>query len=107
MTPVAWNLLPTGTATTVTEEPRRSRDAVLGSSFEMSTMTIWPSSLLRNRFGPATPYTLPRRVRLTQRPSSPRAGGFSSGRTGGTAVDPDVGPGGTTAAGAVEGRGGS
>src|SRR5262245_50825888 len=102
MTPVAWNLFPTGTATTVTGEPGRSRDTVLGSSLEMSIMTIRPSSLLRNRFGFATPYTLPRRVRLTQRPSSPRAiRGFSSGRMSGAAAGPAVGgAGGTTAAGA-------
>src|SRR5215470_1963429 len=74
----------------------------------MSTMTIRPSSLLRSRFGPATPYTLPRRMTLTQRPSSPREKGssFSSGGTVGAAADPAVGGDATTALGAVDGRGG-
>src|SRR5262249_18675431 len=73
-----------------------------------SIIRIRPSSLLRSRSGPATPYTLPRRVTLTQCPSSPREKGssFSSGRTGGAAPDPAVGGDATTALGAVEGGGG-
>src|SRR2546425_1392419 len=92
---VARNLFPTGNATTVTEEPGLRRAAVLGSSLETSTTTTRPSSLLTYRFEPATPYTLPRN--LTHCPTSPRPGGFSSGRTGATAAGTAGGAGGTTA----------